>query len=442
MRARGQAVAANQRYARGGRIHRKHITFVSCFIALWLASLEGVESFFGSLLHPGAGAARSRAPCLFCARLTNSKLQGGNQRRHTPTSKSDGVYGPAFPITFDAQGELFSGTRSILIDPNTQTQLMITYTNDAEVARSWIDSVCYSCNRDHANPCSTIVLGFDTESKPQFVSRKPGALPHGPAVLQLSTCSQCLVVHLPPFTKSKKKELHPLVAALAPILSDASVIKAGVGLDDDALDLWSASRGTLEVRGRFDLGGVGAEPPRTRGLANLTEAFLNVDLKKNKRITMSDWSARPPLSANQVDYAAKDAWAGAAVCAALQLKLKLNLKGEEEEEEPWAVVAGERTLADLNGRQLQRKAARAAFKVVTDELTATHAAYFNANYSRKDSVKSVLAFLKDEQEGLAPAASQGPTAEEKTALKGSQAEMQRALAQTAPDGVHFFSPES
>jgi len=105
-----------------------------------------------------------------------------------------------------------------------------------------------------------------------------------------------------------------LESALRPVLNSGEVLKVGVGIDDDALDLWTATGGKLEVKGRVDIGGVGAAGGgRTRGLANLTQTVLGFELMKSKKIATSDWAAKPPLQVRQIEYAAKDAWAAAVV---------------------------------------------------------------------------------------------------------------------------------
>jgi hypothetical protein len=93
-------------------------------------------------------------------------------------------------------------------------------------------------------------------------------------------------------------------------------------------DLW----GDLDARSRFDLGivfpsDVGdrngedilitrSDNPRTihrkSGLKSLSRSILGIDLPKDCACSQSDWSA-VPLSENQIVYAARDAWAGAAI---------------------------------------------------------------------------------------------------------------------------------
>ena len=127
-------------------------------------------------------------------------------------------------------------------------------------------------------PC---VLGFDTETRPSFVK---GRL-NPPAVVQLSTMDACLVAQI--FVAENKrvgsKNNRQTVAipleeregaegvrdALEETLESRNIIKAGVGIDDDAIDLWQFWG--LEMNARLDLAG-DERPPR--GLAYLLHASM------------------------------------------------------------------------------------------------------------------------------------------------------------------------
>jgi hypothetical protein len=115
---------------------------------------------------------------------------------------------------------------------------------------------------------------------------------------------------------------------LKSILGDENYVKAGCAIDEDLLelfDLW----GELEAKSRFDLGVVFPRSSRQSpthsngndstqvihmksGLKSLSRSILGVDLPKEKVDSQSDWSL-VPLSENQIVYAARDAWAGAAI---------------------------------------------------------------------------------------------------------------------------------
>jgi hypothetical protein len=103
----------------------------------------------------------------------------------------------------------------------------------------------------------------------------------------------------------------------------------------ELFDLW----GDLEVRSRFELGVVipksetgqytntrNTLPKRTdctqtihnkSGLKSLSRSILGVDLPKENANFDSDWNA-VPLSESQIVYAARDAWAGAAIAKKLE----------------------------------------------------------------------------------------------------------------------------
>jgi hypothetical protein len=130
-----------------------------------------------------------------------------------------------------------------------------------------------------------------------------------PVTIQLATSDASIVVPLVHNNRYTKACL-PLIDA---VLSDERIIKCGAGIDDDMLDLKRHVPGleSLEARSRFDVGLLGESKNRL-GLKALTRILLNLELSKPKRISMSHWG-QFPLSDEQLDYAARDAWAGAAV---------------------------------------------------------------------------------------------------------------------------------
>ena len=175
--------------------------------------------------------------------------------------------------------------------------LSITYATEASCVESWLSA--------HAH---VPAFGFDTETRPSF--RKGDVF--APATLQLSTATDCLVVHLTHLAA-------PLPGALVEVLADDAIVVAGLGIDDDAVELWLHHG--LEVSGRVELlslpGAVcrsAASNPGRRGacrshvrgpvsgqsrgssLAGLSEAVLGVPLGKSKRLTMTRCALVPAAS--------------------------------------------------------------------------------------------------------------------------------------------------
>jgi ribonuclease D len=148
---------------------------------------------------------------------------------------------------------------------------------------------------------SDTVVGFDTETRPSF---RPGES-HPPALAQIATAR---AVHLWPLLRLDCS------AALARLLGEARIVKAGVGLADDLRKLRETF--PFEARSVADLGIAakrhGVEKTGVRGLAAL---FLGFRIPKGTKT--SNWAA-PRLSPQQIAYAATDAWA----CRELWLRFR------------------------------------------------------------------------------------------------------------------------
>lgn len=151
------------------------------------------------------------------------------------------------------------------------------------------------------------VLGLDCEWVDAGGRRRPVAL------LQLATSSGvCVLVRLQAFTP-------PLPDSLQSLLGDPSIIKAGVGIDQDRMFLETDY--SLLVQGCVDLrhvvlccpesGAAGNGTP-SLGLAALALRFLGRTLDKDWRVRASDWEAET-LTRRQQSYAAEDALAGVQV---------------------------------------------------------------------------------------------------------------------------------
>lgn len=136
---------------------------------------------------------------------------------------------------------------------------------------------------------------------------------HGPATVQIATCDSCLVIHLAHLSGKPSEKCIPVLNA---ILSDETIVKSGVGIDNDMLELYERFDQVQEAKSRLELGGIGGMDGRV-GLKRLTKSILGVDLKKTKKLALSDWS-QVPLTREQLSYSGRDAWAGAAIVAELQ----------------------------------------------------------------------------------------------------------------------------
>jgi ribonuclease D len=145
------------------------------------------------------------------------------------------------------------------------------------------------------------VVGFDTETRPSF---RPGES-HPPALAQVATAR---AVYLFPLLRLDCS------AVLAPLLSARGILKTGISLADDLKKL----RQTIEFAESavLDLGHVAQRHGlKQTGLRNLTGIFLGTRVPKGAKTT--NWAARH-LSAQQITYAATDAWA----CRELYLKFR------------------------------------------------------------------------------------------------------------------------
>jgi ribonuclease D len=96
-----------------------------------------------------------------------------------------------------------------------------------------------------------------------------------------------------------------IAAALAQMLPEERIVKAGVGLAEDLKALKKIIQFT--EKSIVDLGSVAKRHGlKQTGVRNLTGLFLGFRIPKGTKT--SNW-ARPRLSAQQITYAATDAWA-------------------------------------------------------------------------------------------------------------------------------------
>ena len=132
---------------------------------------------------------------------------------------------------------------------------------------------------------------------------------HAPALAQIATGS---AVYLFQFSRMD------FSSALAEVFGNEHVIKAGIALDRDLVDLRKLF--PFEARNFLDLGDVAKrQGMKQTGVRNLTGLFLGGRITKSMQT--SNW-AQPRLTEKQLRYAATDAW----VCRELYVKFeKLGL---------------------------------------------------------------------------------------------------------------------
>lgn len=137
------------------------------------------------------------------------------------------------------------------------------------------------------------LLGFDTETRPAY--RKGER--YLPSLLQLAGDDEVFIFQL--------KHLG-LAGPLRKILTNATMIKAGVSLDYDISELNRLAR--FKAAGFADLGKLAKKAGiKNHGLRGLAAVYLGFRISKGAQT--SNW-ARDVLTRQQIQYAATDAWVG------------------------------------------------------------------------------------------------------------------------------------
>ncbi len=136
------------------------------------------------------------------------------------------------------------------------------------------------------------VVGFDTETRPAFTKGES----HLPCLVQAATASAVYLFQLRRLDVS---------AVLAELLADARIVKVGVALAHDLRALRRIF--PFEEKNVVDLGVVARHRSLGQtGVRNLAGIFLGFRIPKGN--STSNWAAAQ-LSAQQITYAATDAWA-------------------------------------------------------------------------------------------------------------------------------------
>jgi ribonuclease D len=150
------------------------------------------------------------------------------------------------------------------------------------------------------------VVGFDTETRPTF---RKGQSQHPPCLVQIATAHAVYLFQL---------ARHDCHHAIADLLANTHVVKAGIALNRDIKELGRLfpilPANVIELDTVAKRNGYGQT-----GVRNLSGIFLGGRITKGAQT--SNWAA-PRLTKSQLQYAATDAW----VCRELYLKFeKLGL---------------------------------------------------------------------------------------------------------------------
>ena len=162
------------------------------------------------------------------------------------------------------------------------------------------------------------VLGFDVEWK---VTYEAGCPPRKVATVQLAAHDYACVVHV-----SKLGKVPPRLACL---LASPTILKVGVGARNDARKLstdYALEKKVAPVVDLRDLADA-VHLPGNRGLADLVATALKCLLPKPARTRTGDWEAYP-LTAEQRDYAALDAYASFRVFSMLAARASPTALGD------------------------------------------------------------------------------------------------------------------
>lgn len=145
------------------------------------------------------------------------------------------------------------------------------------------------------------VVGFDTETRPAFTRGES----YPPCLFQAATARVVYLFQL------HRTNAFPL---LAEMLSASHIIKAGVAVADDLRTLKRVF--PVSEKNVVDLGIVARRSGLDQtGLRNLAGMFMGIRIPKG--VKTSNWAA-PHLTAQQITYAATDAWA----CRELYLRFE------------------------------------------------------------------------------------------------------------------------
>jgi ribonuclease D len=167
---------------------------------------------------------------------------------------------------------------------------------------------------------ASAIVGFDTESKPTFVT---GDISEGPHIVQFALQNKAFIFQL------HQADCRPYLIEL---LQSEDVLKVGFGLQSDRgqihAKLGIRLNAVLDLNSLFRKEGYRGD----MGVRAAVGIVLNQKFHKSKKITTSNW-ALPHLTSNQLLYAANDAFAALKVQEALN-RSRGDLPGSQNEVAP------------------------------------------------------------------------------------------------------------
>ena len=150
------------------------------------------------------------------------------------------------------------------------------------------------------------IVGFDTESKPTFVT---GDVSEGPHVVQFALHDKAYLFQL------HRADGHPFLLEL---LQSEQVIKVGFGLRSDRKHILAKLgvhfNAVVDLNTVFSMDGYHKE----MGVRGAVGLVFKQRFAKARHVTTSNWS-QPKLTPQQMLYAANDAYAALKVLEALNL---------------------------------------------------------------------------------------------------------------------------
>ncbi|MGZ4956090.1 MAG: 3'-5' exonuclease [Methylobacter sp.] len=139
-------------------------------------------------------------------------------------------------------------------------------------------------------------VGFDTESKPNFVANQPTTGPH---LVQISTRQYAFLFTL---------EYSPGNELLSEIIRSDNIVKVGFGLKSDRGPICNKLGTTLDPIIELSSAVRRLGYKQQVGVQAAVAVVLGQYLQKSKKLTTSNWAAKT-LSDRQLLYAANDAYA-------------------------------------------------------------------------------------------------------------------------------------